>query len=135
MLADAEGALMTTDLIESTRCIPDHVPELVRVMVGVDPAVTSRPDSDHTGIVVVGLGGPPGPGYRGARAKVEGWHLYVLADVSLCASPPEAAERMLKTAETWAADAITPEVNQGGDYVTSMIRLVARARATTMPPS
>lgn len=133
LLADAEGALMTTDLIESTRCLPEHVPELLRVMVGVDPAVTSRPDSDHTGIVVVGLGGPPGPGYHGARAKVEGWHLYVLGDESLCATPPDSAERMLKTAERWAADAITPEVNQGGDYVTSMIRLVAHGQGLAVP--
>jgi phage terminase large subunit-like protein len=133
LLADAEGALMTTALIESTRVIPESVPDLVRVMIGVDPAVTDRPDSDHTGIVVVGIGGPPVGPYRGKRAAVEGPHLYILADESLRGSPREWAERTLKTAEMWAADAITPEVNQGGDLVTTMIRMVADADGLALP--
>jgi phage terminase large subunit-like protein len=133
LLADAEGALMTTALIEATRCLPEQVPELDRVMVGVDPAVTDRPNSDFTGIVVVGIGGPPVGTYRGAAAKVPGRHLYVLADESLSATPEHWAEVVLKTAEMWAADAITPEVNQGGDLVTTMVRMVAAARGFTLP--
>lgn len=133
LLADAEGALMTTDLINATRCTVHDVPELVRVMVGVDPAVTSRPNSDHTGVVVVGLGGPPLHSYLGAPAKVPGLHLYVLADESLQATPRAWAERVLKVAEQWVADAITAEVNNGGDLVTSMIQLVGESQALPMP--
>lgn len=133
LLADAEGALMTTDLIQATRCRVQDVPELVRVMVGVDPAVTSRPGSDHTGIVVIGLGGAPLSSYLGAPPKVPGLHLYVLADESLQATPRAWAERVLKVAEQWVADAITAEVNNGGDLVTSMIQLVGESQSLPMP--
>lgn len=133
LLADAEGALMTTDLIEATRCRVADVPDLRRVIVAVDPAVTDRPDSDHTGIVVIGLGGPPLASYTGAAPKVAGDHLYVLADESMQASPRAWAERILKVAESWVADSIVAEVNQGGDLVGTMLRLVAEADGLPMP--
>lgn len=133
LLADAEGAIVTTELIDATRCDPRHVPELYRVMVACDPAVTSRESSDHTGIVVVGIGPPPEPGYLGQVARGAGLHLYFLADESLRASPTEWAGRALKVAEQWAADAIVAEVNQGGDLVTDMISLVAKSNGTPAP--
>jgi len=133
LLVDAEGALMTTALLDATRCPPEFVPELRRVLVAVDPAVTSRPDSDHTGIVVVGLGGPPLSGYLGERSRADGWHLYVLADESVQATPRSWAERVLKTAEQWAADGIVAEINQGHDLVTTMITMVAEASGLPLP--
>ncbi len=133
LLADAEGAIVTTDLIDTTRCRPAFLPELDRIVVAVDPAVTSRENSDHTGIVVVGIGGPPLPGYAGRTATVAGRHLYFLADESVQGTPRFWAERVLKVAEQWAADAIIAEVNQGGDLVETMIGMVAKADGYSMP--
>lgn len=133
LLADAEGALITTALIDATRCTVRDVPDLLRVIVGVDPAVTHRPGSDSTGIVVVGLGGPPLSSYLGDTAVVPGYHLYVLADESMHASPRAWAERVLKVAEQWAADGITCEVNNGGDLVTNMVQLVAESQELPLP--
>jgi phage terminase large subunit-like protein len=133
LLADAEGAVVTTDLIDTTRVRVEHVPELTRVVVAVDPAVTSRESSDHTGIVVVGLGGPPLTGYPGPVVMQGGAHLYLLADESVRDTPRAWAARVLKVAEQWAADAITMEVNQGGDLVETMIQMVAKADGLGLP--
>ncbi len=133
LLADAEGAIVTSELLEATRCRVVDVPELLRVVVAVDPAVTSRENSDHTGIVVVGIGPAPLGSYLGQPAVGSGLHLYFLADESLRATPTDWAERALKVAEQWAADAIVAEVNQGGDLVTDMIRLVARSGGHALP--
>lgn len=133
LLSDAEGAVVTTDLIDTTRVRVEHVPELTRVVVAVDPAVTSRESSDHTGIVVVGLGGSPLTGYPGPVVMQGGAHLYLLADESVQDTPRAWAARVLKVAEQWAADAITMEVNQGGDLVETMIQMVAKADGLGLP--
>lgn len=133
LLADAEGALMTTELIESTRCQITDVPDLWRVLVACDPAVTDRPDSDHTGIIVIGIGPPPLSSYLGEQARVGGAHLYVLGDESMQGSPRDWAARLLKTAEYWAADGIVEEVNQGGDLVSTMVRMVAETDGYPLP--
>lgn len=133
LLRDAEGALMTSELIDATRCRVEDVPDLRRVLVACDPAVTSRPESDHTGIVVVGIGPQPLSTYLGAAAKVGGQHLYVLADESMQGTPRAWAERVLKVAEYWAADGIVAETNNGGDLVTTMIQMVAAADGLPLP--
>jgi phage terminase large subunit-like protein len=133
LLPDAEGAIVTTALIDATRCQWADVPEFDRIMVGVDPAVTSRESSDHTGIVAVAIGPPPKSSYLGEPARVSGPHLYVLADDSVRATPESWARRVLKVAEMWAADAVTVEVNQGGDLVTTMVRMVADSQGLATP--
>ena len=80
ILLDADGALWTRDMLDATRTTT--VPDLQRVVVAVDPAVTANADSDETGIVVAGIDS------RGRG--------YVLEDRSLKASPSE-----------WAASAVT----------------------------
>lgn len=133
LLADAEGAVVTTDLIDRTRVRPEHVPELLRVVVACDPAVTSRATSDHTGIVVVGLGDRPLPGHLGTVARTGGLHAYLLADESLRSTPRDWAARLLKVAEQWAADAVVGEVNNGGDLIETMVTLVAEADGLPVP--
>lgn len=57
LLLDAEGALWTTELIvNQTMPRGEEVPELDRVVIAIDPAVTTGKHSDKTGIVVAGLG-------------------------------------------------------------------------------
>lgn len=84
--------------------------DLLRVVIGVDPAVTSGPESDETGIVIPG---------RASDGKA-----YVLDDRSLRASPNEWAHRVVNSLEDYKADRIVPEVNNGGELVTTVIRTI-----------
>lgn len=74
-------------------------------MVAIDPAITSNPDSDQTGIVACGVG-------RGRLA-----HGYVLADASGRYSPDGWARRAIALYRELKADAIVAEANQGGEMV------------------
>lgn len=86
--------------------------DLERIVVGVDPAVTSSENSDHTGIVVAGK-----------RLENDGLnHFYVLDDRSLIASPKVWASEVVKAFRRWNADKIVVETNQGGDLVVSTLR-------------
>lgn len=80
-----------------------------------DAAVSSGPDSDETGVVVVG-------------ADAEG-HAYVLDDATLRGTPREWAEVAVASYRRWSADRIVCEVNQGGDLVTSNLRSVDPSRS------
>ena len=86
--------------------------QLVRVAVGVDPAVTSGEDADETGIVTCALGSDG--------------HGYVLDDRSKVASPDEWAREAVAAYKDprWPADRIIGEVNNGGDLVELTIRTV-----------
>jgi phage terminase large subunit-like protein len=66
LLEDTPGALWTHGSVEAARV--SCIPELSRVVVAIDPAVTSGEEADETGIVVVG--------------KDKNGHGYVLADAS-----------------------------------------------------
>ena len=54
LLDDARGGLFRFSYIEAARV--GFPPDLQRIVVAVDPAVTSNEDSDETGIVVAGAG-------------------------------------------------------------------------------
>lgn len=113
ILDDVPGALWKRDAIDSTRVA--NVPELIRVVVAVDPAVTSHEGSDETGIVVAGVAGDG--------------HLYVLEDCS-CREGPEAwATRVVSAFDRWQADRVVAEVNNGGDLVEANLRTIR----TTLP--
>jgi phage terminase large subunit-like protein len=49
ILEDLEGALWTRNLLEETRVQRTEVPELKRIVVAIDPAVSHGEDSDETG--------------------------------------------------------------------------------------
>lgn len=108
-LVDQPGALWTRALLEDRRPAPD----LVRVVVAIDPAVSSGEDSDETGIVVAGLG-------------VDG-RGYVLADRSCRLSPDGWARRAVAAFDDFRADLVTAEVNNGGDLVEQTVRTVRRS--------
>lgn len=110
VLDDVPGALWTRKVLDDLR--RTTAPELVRVVVAIDPAVTSGEDSDETGIVVAG---------RGADG-----HGYVLADLSCRMSPDGWARRAVNALQDHKADRIVAEVNNGGDLVERVIRTVER---------
>ncbi len=106
ILDDVEGALWTTQMIDDLR-VRDF-PELRRVVVAIDPAVSANPDSDETGIIGVG---------KGVNNEY-----YPLADVSGIYTPLEWARKAIHLYHRIEADAIVAEVNQGGDLVEANLR-------------
>ena len=106
--ADAVGALWKRDQIESLRV--DKAPDLIRIVVAIDPAVTSTEDSDETGIIVAGLGVDQ--------------HAYILEDCSGTYSPAEWASQAVLAFHKRQGDRIVGEVNNGGDLVEVNIRTV-----------
>lgn len=112
ILTDIEGALWKRSRIDELRV--RVAPELKRVVVAIDPAVTATEGSDETGIVVAGLG-------------VDN-HGYTLADYSLRGSPHEWASQAIDAYIKFNADRIVAEVNNGGDMVEHVIRGVAKER-------
>ena len=101
---DVEDALWRRSMIKRVSTLPP----LKRIVVAVDPAVTSEPGSDETGIVAVG-------------ADAAG-NAYVLDDASGKYRPDEWARMALAVYDGTQADRIVAEVNQGGDMVEFTIR-------------
>jgi phage terminase large subunit-like protein len=109
LIEDIEGALWSRDLIERQR-VPS-VPDMKRIVIGVDPPVSDH--GDACGIITVGLG---------ADGKA-----YVLADHSVSGASPERwAGAVAGAAEAWNADRVVAEDNQGGAMVESTLRAVDR---------
>ena len=101
-----EGALWKPELIEKAR-VQDK-PTMSRIIVAIDPAVTNNPDSDETGIVVVG--------------KDANNEYYVIDDISGKYTPDGWARKAINSYYDWQADIIVAEVNNGGDLVEKMLR-------------
>lgn len=114
LLEDAEGALWTSAMLEAARM--DAPPEVSRVVVAVDPPVTATKRSDACGIVVVGAD---------TRGDPRGWRAVVLEDASVKGASPEGwARAALAAMERHGADRLVAEVNQGGDLVEQMVRMI-----------
>lgn len=112
LLDDVPGALWTRDLIEKTRGKKEDVrPDgIVRIVVAVDPAVTSNAESDETGIIVAAL--------------TRNWHVLILDDLSCKESPLGWARVAINAYRFRRADRIVAEVNNGGDLVIGNIRAI-----------
>lgn len=110
VLDDIEGALWSTKMIDAARA--DRAPDLVRVVVAIDPAVTAKADSDETGIVCAGLG-------------VDG-KAYVLDDLSGILTADQWARRALNCLDERKGDRVIGEVNNGGDLIERTIRTQRR---------
>ncbi|MFA6103933.1 MAG: hypothetical protein WC721_17220, partial [Victivallaceae bacterium] len=108
-LDDMEGALWKREMIDRFRVV--NAPPMRRVVVGVDPAMTARPESDETGIIVAGI-----------DAKGE---YYVLYDDSRRASPMGWARAVGNVYKDWKADRVVCEANNGGDLVITNLHAVA----------
>lgn len=110
LLDDVEGALWTRRIIDDYRITPDLMPNLIRVVVAIDPAVTSGEESDETGIVVAG---------RSADG-----HFYVLSDKSCRTTPDHWARIAIAQYEEHKADKVVAETNNGGDMVVMLLNTV-----------
>lgn len=108
ILDDIEGALWRREPIEADR--RRAAPELGRVVIAVDPPVSSGARADACGIVVAGRG------LADERA-------YVLEDATLeRAAPAQWAGHVAALFRRHQADCVVAEVNQGGDLVETVLR-------------
>jgi phage terminase large subunit-like protein len=104
LIEDLTGALWSRAGLEA--CRVRLGPELVRVVIGVDPPAGTG--GDACGIVVAGLG-------RDGRG-------YVLDDASVQGASPEGwAQAVARAAARWRVDRVIAEANQGGAMVKSVL--------------
>lgn len=95
--------------IDSLRVTRDQLPDMVRIVVAVDPSGTKGDDAgDDIGIVVVGVG-------------VDG-RAYVLEDATCNLSPDGWGRRAVDRFHRWEADRIIGERNFGGAMVEFVIK-------------
>ncbi|MEP7294028.1 MAG: terminase family protein, partial [Chloroflexota bacterium] len=108
LIEDNPSALWKRVQIEAAR--RSSFPDLVRVVVAIDPAVSARRSSDETGIIVAGV-----------DRSGEGW---VLEDATLTGSPDEWAKQAVAEYHKHKADRVVAEVNNGGDMIEHTIRTI-----------
>jgi len=106
LLSDMPGALWQLDWLDRDRVT--KAPELKRIIVAIDPAVSNNEGSDETGIIVAGVGADR--------------QAYVLEDLSGRYAPHEWAAKSIAAYRRHQADRILAEVNNGGAMVEATIR-------------
>ena len=102
LLEDTPGALWSRETLDDGRRASGTLPPLRRIVVALDPAVSSGEDSDETGIIVAALGAD--------------FHGYVLEDASGRFSPLEWATRAIALYRRYSADRVIAEVNQAAPW-------------------
>lgn len=109
LLDDVEGALWQRESMIEQHRVREY-PELYRIAIAIDPAITSLQGSDETGIIIGGV--------------AENGHAYILGDESLRASPDEWAKKAIFSYYRYHADRIIAETNQGGDMVETIMHML-----------
>ena len=109
---ELDGALWRWDIIDPHRIDLAAVrwEYFTRIVVAIDPAASSGPTSDETGIVVAGLSNTG--------------HIVILADLSGRYAPVEWARIAAAAYRQYRCDRIVGERNNGGDLVEANIRAV-----------
>lgn len=105
---DSDFALWTDDLINGLRV--NDKPPMKRIVISIDPAVTSKDTSDETGLIACGIGFDD--------------HFYVLEDCTGIYTPKDWATKAVMMYRKWEADRIIGEANNGGDLIETVIRSV-----------
>lgn len=128
---ELDGALWSRAVLEHAHT-SYPLPELDRIVVTVDPAVTSGEDADATGLAVVGrgpapIGWQPPPGAVDKAVAMAAPHLYVLHSEQDRWTPTEAMGRALELLLLYGADEVVVETNNGGDYLGAVLLAVADA--------
>lgn len=122
-LDDVEGALWSRTMFEAHRKQPGQFDTAVqdglvrRIVIGVDPAVTSGEDADETGII--------------AAALMHDGRIWIIDDWTCRDSPDGWARRVNNLYAQRSADRVIAEVNNGGELVASVLRTVNAALPLT----
>lgn len=112
MLEDFEGALWKREFIENARIAPEDfkIEQMARIVVAVDPSMTSGEKADESGIIVAAMDN-----------SKEG---YLLADLSCHGTPEKVMREAVAAYYKYSADCVVMEANQGGDYLTTALRAI-----------
>jgi len=114
LIEERAGTLWSRERIE--QCFEVQAPQLIRILVAIDPPASSGKSSDACGIVVAGID--------------ENGFAHVLADETMnMAKPHQWARRAIALYHSFEADAVLAEVNQGGE----MVAAVLAAEDATVP--
>ena len=108
LVEDIDGALWTPSLIEKTRIKIEDLPEMKRIVIGVDPATTSGENSDETGIVVAGKGIDD--------------RYYIIADKTDRLTANRWGTLVISLYYKWQAHRVVCETNAGGDLITKVLK-------------
>ena len=115
LIRERQGALWTRDRIDAGRAPAPG--DLTRVVVAVDPPVSTGSGADECGIVVAGVR---------AVGRSRDWQAWVLADLSCQGQTPQGwAEIAANAYDEFKADRLVAEVNQGGALVEAVMRTTA----------
>lgn len=112
ILSQNEDALFHQALIDASRVL--SAPPLARIVIAIDPAISTKAGNDETGIVAMGIG--------------HDGHLYVLGDASGKHTPEAWGAAALRLYDQHQADAFVGERNRGGDLVAANMRATIRER-------
>lgn len=107
----SESALWTLELLDQQRIMDGKVPEMVRIVVAVDPSGCSGEEdkrSDEIGIIVAGLG-------KDGRG-------YILEDLSGRMAPALWGKAVVSAYDRHEADCVVAEENFGGAMVAEIVR-------------
>ncbi len=114
ILDDVPGALWSLAKLDTLRI--KTAPGMDRIVIAIDPPVTSGEAADECGMIVAGSKG----NVRDMTGKA-----YVLADISSQGKKPsEWARDAVDAYHTWNADCIVAETNNGGELVEEVIRAI-----------
>lgn len=112
------NALFSEEVLERWRNIDDELPDMLRIVVAVDPSGADdadNVDNDEIGIVVCGLG-------------IDG-NGYVLEDLTCKGGPATWGKVATDAFKRWEADRIVGEINYGG----AMVKFVVRTALPNVP--
>lgn len=118
--AAVDNALWAMEMLDRGRVLDGVLPDMQRIVIGVDPSGCSGPEderSDEVGIVVVGLG-------------IDG-RGYVIEDLSGHFGPSTWANIVATAFDRHAADCVVAETNYGGAMVRETMR-TARPRTPVL---
>lgn len=112
VLDDVEGAYWNPDWYdrEGFRVDLVQVPDLRQVVVAVDPAATSKSESDLSGVVVAGIA------FDGT--------VYILHSEGVRLSPRSMMRRVATLYYLFKGDRVIFEANNGGDYLPALLETV-----------
>ena len=107
----SSNALFHDEIMDKWRVVDDKLPQMLRVIVAVDPSGcddVDNADNDEIGIIVAGLG-------------LDG-NAYVLEDLTCKAGPATWGRTATDAFDRWDANTIVAEINYGGAMVKNVIR-------------
>jgi len=104
------GALWTQGIIDAYRIYNLPTDDIIRIVVAVDPAVSTAESSADTGIVVAAL--------------TRNQEIYILEDLTVHAAPIVWGRIAVSAYHKWRADRLVAEINNGGDLVEANIMAI-----------